>query len=397
MPIKKYLILILAPVIVLLLLLITLYTQYTARHTANELAGAIAKGIAEKEATEIQTLVAQTRGATEALAAIFSRMKHDGILSRETVKVYLGAVLSAEKAFVGMSSCWADIDGNNAASKDTENGNSQGMLGAYWSRDSSGKLQYDQLQNFDKEMYYTGPMQTKKSILTPPYEETAGGGSVMMVTMSSPVFDGSKTLGVVTADISLTSLSEILGKVRPYGVGYGYIVSNDGIILAHPKQELIGRSVLELPSAEREKIHADLASKQEFTHKGVSIIDGKATTTSFFAFKLSGSDAPWFFAIAVPTEAVMAESTRQLWFTLALCIVGISSFRRQHFPCSELLVQIHGEHGALCRRSGQRQLRQRCAHQGFLSGAFTAPCGYRQHDKLLAREYDRGEQKQGRG
>ena len=323
MPIKRYLILVLSPVIVVLLVLITLYTQYTARNSANELTQVTAKAIAEKESTDIQSLVAQTRGATESLAATFARMLGKGVLSRDTVREYLGAVVGAEEAFVGMSSCWGDIDGNNAAHKGTESGNSQGMLGAYWSRDTSGRLQYDQLQGFDKEAYYTDPVQQRKSILTPPYVETTGGASVMMVTMSSPVFDGSKVRGVVTADISLNSLSKLLEKVRPYGVGYGYIISNDGVILAHPKQEYMGRNVKELPSVDRKAIDADLASKREFTHTGTSVLDGKATLTSFFAFTLSGSDAPWFFAVAAPTDAVMAKSDRQLWTMLAFCFAGI--------------------------------------------------------------------------
>ena len=175
MPIKKRLILMLSPVIVILLILLTAYTQYAARRNANELAGATAKAIAEEGAAEIQALGAQTRGATEALAATFSRMLANGVLSRETVKEYLGAVVDAEKAFVGMSSCWGDIDGKNEEYRNTESGNSQGMLGAYWSRDPSGKLNYDQLQGFDKEVYYTQPLQKRASILTPPYEETTGG------------------------------------------------------------------------------------------------------------------------------------------------------------------------------------------------------------------------------
>ena len=323
MPIKHRLILTLSPVIVVLLILITAYTQYTARLTAHELARATSSAISERESTEIQTLVAQARGSTEMLASTFAKMLNDGILTREAVRDYLGAAVRSEKMLAGMSSCWADVDGKNGEYAGTEHGNRQGMLGAYWSRDNSGALQYDQLQEFDREPYFTQPMATRESILTPPYVETTGGSPVMMVTVSSPVLDNSRPRGVVTADISLSYLADLLANVRPYGVGYGYIVSDKGIILAHPSKDLVGKDVAELPSVRRSGIHEDLASKREFTHEGTSIVDGSPTLTGFSAFTLNKGQAPWFFAVAAPKDAVMAESDRQLTIVLILCLAGI--------------------------------------------------------------------------
>ena len=234
MPLRRRLILSLAPIIVLILLLLTAYTQYVSRHQALTLAKTIANNIANKESTIIQTKLTNSAGFVENLAALSGHLHETGTsFDRASVRDSLKASISANLGFAGMASCWADFDGQNDLFKKTELGNEQGMLGAYWSRNDSGQTQFDQLQNFINEPYYIDPIKYGKTVLTEPYTDSTSGTPVLMVTVTTPIKSSGKAVGVSTADISLAALSEMMKKIQPYGTGYAYILSNKGVILAH--------------------------------------------------------------------------------------------------------------------------------------------------------------------
>ncbi len=88
--------------------------------------------------------------------------------------------------------------------------------------------------------WYTVPRELKKAVWSEPYFDEGGGG-VVMVTYSVPVFRDSQKktlLGVVTCDISLDWLAELL-RAMPLGEGYAFIISHNGTFISHPQKELI--------------------------------------------------------------------------------------------------------------------------------------------------------------
>ena len=323
MTLKKHLVVKLAPVIVLILTLIAGYTQYTARNQAVEHAYVTANGIAGKESTAIQTTLAEALGRTEALAAMNRLVFESGEASRERISAIVRASLEAAPNLAGMASIWPDIDGKNAAFIGTEHGNKAGMLGAYWSRNSQNKLQYAQLQDFIKEPYFTDPVRMRASVLTEPYVDNTSGQDVLMVTIASPILVQGRAVGVATSDISLHSLSTLVERIKPYGSGYAYVVSDKGVILAHPHADFVGKQVTALPSVHKETIMQDLQSKAAFVHEGVSQDTGERVITSLNSFTLIAGQSPWFFGVVLPRDAVLAEANRQFYLTLGICAVGI--------------------------------------------------------------------------
>ncbi|MDR1360234.1 MAG: methyl-accepting chemotaxis protein [Deltaproteobacteria bacterium] len=323
MPIKKNLIIKLAPLIIVLLVLLTAYSQYEARKTANSLAHETAARIAHKESALIKSVAEHAAGATETLASTFGRMAEDGSITRTLVRDYLGQATLSQKNLAGMSSCWEDIDGKNEQYVKTADGNAKGMLGAYWFRTSAGEAEYDQLSGFDAEIYFSEPLRQRKTILTAPYVENTSGSPVMMVTISSPVLVRGKPAAVVTADLSLSYLSEMLRIIRPYETGYAFIATREGTVVAHQKPEYVGKSVTQLPSVNKDSILADMSSGRNLTHTGVSALDGSSIITTLTQFEMIPGQAPYYFGIVLPQKAIFAEADKGLIFTALFCLLGI--------------------------------------------------------------------------
>ena len=103
-----------------------------------------------------------------------------------------------------------------------------------------GKLRYKNLAqggyDYTKWSWYEVPKNKKKSLWSEPYYDR-DGGEIMMATYSVPFYskrDGSFR-GVVTADISLTWLEEVVASLNIPSSGYAFIISQNGFIIHHPQ------------------------------------------------------------------------------------------------------------------------------------------------------------------
>ena len=322
MPIKTRLIVLIAPIIVVLLGLLTLYTQYTARDQALQHAHTIARSIGGEESTVIQTEIMLARGYSESLAASSLFLRRTGNVDRLAMKELVRSALDAAPSFAGMAAVWPNFDGKNAESTGSPDGNKTGQLATYWSRGNSG-LQYGQLDGFDTLEYFTLPRDARATRVTEPYVDSTSGTPVLMITLASPVIENGQVIGVTTADLALDSLSKLLATIHPYEHGYAYVVSDKGMIVAHGDPARVAKEVTSLPSVNAQTIMGALKSGEFFTQEGTSYKDGSAVLTGFTPFEIMPGQAPWYFAVSLPRAAVLADSTSQLWQTVIISLVGI--------------------------------------------------------------------------
>jgi sigma-B regulation protein RsbU (phosphoserine phosphatase) len=95
--------------------------------------------------------------------------------------------------------------------------------------------------------WYQAPKRLHKPVWTEPYFDT-GFGKIIMSTYSVPVYRivrGKKMFrGVVTADISLEQLSDIVSSIRILQTGFGILISKNGTFITHPDKNLIMKETI---------------------------------------------------------------------------------------------------------------------------------------------------------
>lgn len=74
----------------------------------------------------------------------------------------------------------------------------------------------------------------RKTVWFSPYLDEAGQG--LLVTASSPVYDGDAFLGSISVDVSLNRLVDRLTTIRPTAGGYAFLVDANGQLVAAPNQ-----------------------------------------------------------------------------------------------------------------------------------------------------------------
>jgi phosphoserine phosphatase RsbU/P len=90
--------------------------------------------------------------------------------------------------------------------------------------------------------WYQIPRELNRPAWTEPYYDE-GGGNAVMATFSVPFSkdrNGEKLFqGVVTADIALHGLQEMVSAIKLYRTGYAFLISRNGVLITHPDSRLI--------------------------------------------------------------------------------------------------------------------------------------------------------------
>lgn len=98
--------------------------------------------------------------------------------------------------------------------------------------------------------WYRIPAEENRKIWSEPYFDE-GGGNVLMTTFSVPIYqsygDTGSFMGVLTTDVSLQWLNDLLAGIKIYDSAYAFLISNSGRVLSHPQADLIMKeNILEI-------------------------------------------------------------------------------------------------------------------------------------------------------
>lgn len=101
----------------------------------------------------------------------------------------------------------------------------------------NGELRFVELSDnyqYREAEWYLKPKTTGKACWQEPYFDQ-GGGDIFMTTFSVPIYRSNDNfIGVVTSDVSLEWLQSFISEIKIYHSGYGFLISGEGKIIAHP-------------------------------------------------------------------------------------------------------------------------------------------------------------------
>ncbi len=178
--------------------------------------------------------------------------------------------------------------------------------------------------------WYTQAQKTGKAQWSEPYFDK-GGGDALMTTFSVPVYkkdaEGKEQFfAVVTADISLEWLQQIVDAIQVYDTGQAFILSRNGVFITHQKSNFIlkfGSSVYEIAKNNNMPKLLDLAHKMSSGQKGSASFErsdtGQRVEVLYHPLPASG----WSLALFVPTKELLAELNRQTVFMVTFAVIGI--------------------------------------------------------------------------
>ncbi|MHC1738380.1 MAG: cache domain-containing protein [Ignavibacteriaceae bacterium] len=185
----------------------------------------------------------------------------------------------------------------------------------FYKTNGEEKLVYLGNENYNYFLmdWYQIPKELGEPYWTEPYFDE-GGGEILKVSYSCPLYKESNGvkifIGVLTADISLDWLHEIVSGVKIYETGYAYLISKSGKMVTHPIKSLImNESIFSLAEEKNFTVLRDVGrqmirGKESFAEvEYTNVATGKKSWLSYAPVKTNG----WSLGIVYPVDEMMAD------------------------------------------------------------------------------------------
>ena len=168
--------------------------------------------------------------------------------------------------------------------------------------------------DINTQEYFALSFNSGKPEITEPYAFPIDGKDVFMVSITQPIVENGKTIGVTGVDISLDALSARLGQIKPMGDGSTYLLSAGSLWVSYKDPERIGKTLADtqaalLPSFEK----AAAGEAQQITDFSESLQTN--VYRLFEPVELTAGGKPWVLmtnlvgtTIEAPTKALVSQS-----------------------------------------------------------------------------------------
>jgi sigma-B regulation protein RsbU (phosphoserine phosphatase) len=167
--------------------------------------------------------------------------------------------------------------------------------------------------------WYQIPRELGKLEWSEPYYDD-GGANIAMATCSVPFYldrGGTRILkGIVTSDIPLVSLTELISSVKILKTGYAALLSRNGMVLAHPlKDAIMNETFFSIAESRHDTSLRDLGKKMVQGESGFVHYTSLVGVKSWMYFAPIRSTG-WTLAVVFPEEELV-ENVRKLSLTMA--------------------------------------------------------------------------------
>ncbi len=178
--------------------------------------------------------------------------------------------------------------------------------------------------DFDLESreWYTKPLETKKSVITTPYVDIDGN---LVLSISEPVLNDNKVLGIATIDFTINKLSEVLSEIKITEGTEAILINKDGTYVYHPNKEKIIQNKITEESGDMLAVGNDMIQGNT---------NSKYIETSDDARYVAYSNVPisdWSIAVMVP-ENFVTDKVRSvqiiflILYSISCVILGFSVY-----------------------------------------------------------------------
>jgi len=243
---------------------------------------------------------------------------------RSNLDTMLKQLLERNPDFIGVWTCWEPnaLDGKDAEFANKEGHDSTGRFIPYWNR-GAGKTVVEPLMDYDQPGagdYYLLSQQTGNETILDPYMYVVGGKEMLITSVVAPIEHNGQVIGVAGIDIALTAFGEMISGITPFETGYGFLASNNGAFVAHPKEDMVGNNMNEYAASE--ELLKAISEGVSYSVTQESQSTGINSIMRFVPVQIGNSKTPWSFAIVAPMDKVL-EAARNIMYTSVL--IGVIS------------------------------------------------------------------------
>ena len=157
--------------------------------------------------------------------------------------------------------------------------------------------------------WYKDAMNANGAILTEPYIDLVT--HKMVISILNKVSD---SIGVVGGDLALDGLVELINSLNFGGMGYAFLVNDQGKILVHPNKDLVMKSLSDLFPTNTPKLSGELTEVQT---------NGQARLLTFTPIKGLPS-ANWYIGLSIDKDKAYETLSKFRYSAVIATIVAVT-------------------------------------------------------------------------
>jgi methyl-accepting chemotaxis protein len=278
---------------------------------------------AEASALRSGALVDEAAATARAMAAALDAMRRSGQTDRAQANHIVRGGLESNPTLVGTSTAWEPnaFDGRDAEFINADELHDEtGRLIPWWYRAPDGRIGAEKLIDYEKPGdgdWYVVPRQLRKQTVMEPYLYPVEGKEILMTTVSHPILDNGRFVGLTTVDLPLDELSQWIGQQRLLDSGIVMLLTGSGQVVAHPDSRLNGKPASEagLPDAVLQAVRS--------AQKVLTQSAGSAYVAIPFAVAQTGTH--WAVVATVPMAEVQRDVVRAIGVGVAVALIALAA------------------------------------------------------------------------
>ena len=180
----------------------------------------------------------------------------------------------------------------------------------------------------DEGSLYLDIKQNKQETITNPYWYSYSGrpeDQLLEVSPCIPLIVDGEFAGLAGTDIILERFQQLVKNLNPFGVGYAFLISNDGTFVAHPNESMLGEKIYDTRSdyAELFNLEENMQQHDFFSHYHVDELLGQEAYMAYASIPIGNTQTPWSFAVVVPKEFLLTQANQLFVSSLVVALIGL--------------------------------------------------------------------------
>jgi methyl-accepting chemotaxis protein len=270
---------------------------------------------------EMRVHLERAAASARAAAAALKTMRDENIADRRQANAIVKGALVSNPMLIGASTAWEPnaFDGRDAEFVNADPVHDEtGRLIPWWYR-AGNKIGVEKLIDYEKPGdgdWYLEPRRQKHETIMEPYLYPVEGKQVLMTTISVPIMEGDRFLGITTVDIPLDDVSEMLAKTTLLRSGWVALLTASGKVVAHPDKSLAGKE------AEQAGFPADVVQAVQ-NAKAFRVEHGDDLYV-VEPFQPAGASTQWSLVARVPLQELHEGLWTMVAWGIGLALIGMA-------------------------------------------------------------------------
>ena len=159
----------------------------------------------------------------------------------------------------------------------------------------------------ERDWYHVAIEAKGETAIVPPYVDAQTGG--VIISICRVLSNGTD---VISLDVTMNHIEDIVADLRVQGKGYGFVVSQDGMIIAHQDESRKGQLLNETES------QRELMRRIQEVQDGSFEIKNDGDLNTVFVHQIQEQ---WYAVIIISNRELYAEVWQQLTVNILICVV----------------------------------------------------------------------------